>query len=462
MSNDERPPILTVGLEPEIQRVIDDILKNSLIHAIPMDIDQIMDDQETPPAMVICGPPQGELSGVELAQSLRMQHQQSPIFLVCTAREGFERKKFVNNGFTDAFLMPMDTTSLRTAISETLARVSNGAIRVYRPVKVIDVEPGQALDFDTSVYLPANNKYVRVSESGDSLDADRIEKMKKANFNNIQVPAEQMPKFYAYSAKRLKDIGGSGLSATERREKLQLAVRNLVSGLFTEQASSFESGQAVMKDCGEIVKSYIMQGAESEWYTRIQQVLGDQGDSYSHSANVSTLAALFSMGMGVGKPEDMALAGLLHDIGIAELPAEIQAKDVEDMTKEEFEQYKKHPEMSVNLIKARKIVVPEIVTKAILQHHELYNGTGYPKGYFGDRICKEAQVLALADRFDYLTQLKEGEKFLTPAQAVSRLRKEQVDDPSKIHYNPQLLKSLLTLFPQPEGASTDVPDAAQT
>jgi HD-GYP domain-containing protein (c-di-GMP phosphodiesterase class II) len=153
------------------------------------------------------------------------------------------------------------------------------------------------------------------------------------------------------------------------------------------------------------------------------------------------------MGLGIGKPEDLALAGLLHDIGVAELPAEIQILDPDQMTPAQLEAYKKHPELSVNLIKSRKLIVSDIVSKAILQHHELYNGSGYPSGLFGDRICKEAQLIGLADRFDYLTRVRDGKPLMTPSQAVDHLRTLQVNDPSRIHYEPELLKKLLNLFP---------------
>ena len=449
--------ILTVGLEEEISKLLSDVFSKVNVMKISMDMDSILADITPTPSLVISGPAITGFPANELAQSLRMQFPEAPIFLCCVAREGFERKSFIKNGFTDAFLMPMDITNLKTAVSEALAVLSKGEIRTYRPVKIIDVEPGSELDFETSIFLPANQKYVKLSNAGDSLDAARVEKIKKSKFSSIQVPSDQMKNFYAYSAKRLHQMGEGALSTTEKKEKLTLAVRDLISGLFTEQAASFDAGQAMMKDCGEIVKSYILQGADNEWYARIQSVLGERGDSYSHSANVSTLAALFSMGLGIGKPEDLALAGLLHDIGIAELSADIQVLEPEQMSKEQLEAYKKHPEASVSIIKARKIVVPEIVMKAILQHHELYNGTGYPNGYFGDRICKEAQVLSLADKFDYLTRLKEGQPLMTPSQAVEHLRALQVNDPSRIHYNPELLKKLMTLFPQSQATTENNP-----
>jgi HD-GYP domain-containing protein (c-di-GMP phosphodiesterase class II) len=441
------PQILAVGLPTEIEAILGDILRSAEVLRIPMDLDLLMEPVSGKPCLVLSGPAPSGVSTIEIAQALRMQYPDLPIHFCCLNREGFERKTLIKNGFTDAWLFPLDTENFRTSVSEILARASSGSFRVYRPVKIIDLEPGAVLDFETAIYLPANKKYVKLSAAGDTLEASRIDRIKRSKFTSVQVPADQIDLFYQYSAKRLRSLGAGSMSVTEKREKLTGAIRDLLSGLFTEETASFESGAEIMKDCGEIVNAYILQGAESEWFCRIQTVLGERCDSYSHSANVSTLAALFSMGLGIGKPEDLALAGLLHDIGISDLPVEIQSLEPEQMTPAQFEIYKTHPERSLKLIRNRKIVISEVVAKAVLQHHELYNGSGYPSGLFGDRISKEAQILSLADTFDYLTRAREGKPLLTPQQAVDRLRTMQVNDPSRIHYAPELLKRLISLFP---------------
>jgi HD-GYP domain-containing protein (c-di-GMP phosphodiesterase class II) len=443
----EKPRVLALGLVAGIRVSLSDLLKDSELIVMPMAREMLLTEVNPKPALVLASP-SSLFSSAEIGQALRMLYPHSVIFLCCAAREGFERRKFIENGFTDAFLLPIDTKTIRNSIQELFARITGGAIRSFRPVRLIDLAPNEVLDFETHLYLPTNHKYVKLSAAGESLDAARIEKLKQSKFQNVQVPSEQMPKFYEYSARRLRAYDSSQQSETEKREKLSNAVRDLVSGLFSEQSSSFESGQEMMKDCGEIVKAYLVQGGESEWYMRIQQVLASSADTYTHSANVSTLAALFSLGLGIGRPEDLALAGLLHDIGIADLPSELQTLDPEDMTGDQLKAYEAHVQSTVNLIKSRKIIVPEAVTKAILQHHEKYNGTGYPSALFGDRISKEAQILALADRFDDLTSLRPGKALMSPTEAVKKLRMDQVNDPSKIVYSPQLLKNLLALFPQ--------------
>jgi len=454
-SNQPNPlRILAVGLSVSV----DDLLGKSTGYVVVQaacDLEKLMEPTYDPPDVILCGFPPAEISPNEVAQSIRMLYPSAPIFCVCTSRAGYERKVLVKNGFTDAFLLPLDSISLKTVIMELIAKFSNGTLKSYRSVKLVDIHPGTILDFDTTIYLPSNNKYIRYSSAGDPLDEERVKKLSQHKLRSLYVPAEQIQKFYDYTAKCLKDIGSSEtLSSTEKKERLESSVRELITGIFNDASKdgSFEQGKSLVKDCQEIIKTYVLSGSEkndgSDWYSRLLNTIGDAGSCYASAANVSTYASLFSIGLQIGKPADLAMAGLLQDIGLADVPAEIVQKSEAERTPEEQALYNKHPEHSVKIIKERRLVVSEIVIKAISQHHESYNGGGYPLGLIGSRICEEAQILALADRFNQVISTTQGQKAMSPRDAVKHFKLLLASDPSKIFCNPELLNRVLKLFPE--------------
>ncbi|MBX9766543.1 MAG: HD domain-containing protein [Bdellovibrionales bacterium] len=148
-----------------------------------------------------------------------------------------------------------------------------------------------------------------------------------------------------------------------------------------------------------------------------------------------------SMALGIGKPEDLALAGLFHDLGMAMVPAAIQDKSPQEWTPEEKMIYERHPEFSVKLIQDRKIIVSEDVYRIILQHHERSGGRGFPLKISEPKLKLDAQLLAIADEFDKLTQFQEGKATLSPERAI-----EKIHCSSDGGFNLQLLERLALLF----------------
>ena len=69
----------------------------------------------------------------------------------------------------------------------------------------------------------------------------------------------------------------------------------------------------------------------------------------------------------------MRICFRLHNIGLVDIKPGIQAQPPEKWLDEQRLEYEKHPELSVNLIRARKMIVPEIVPKMILQHHTRFD-----------------------------------------------------------------------------------------
>jgi HD-GYP domain-containing protein (c-di-GMP phosphodiesterase class II) len=231
---------------------------------------------------------------------------------------------------------------------------------------------------------------------------------------------------------------------------MQTAVRDLISGMFNDNTSqaSTSHGKGLATDCQEIVKAYVVSDTKQSghWYEKILSVTGGGGNTYSHASNVATIAALFSMGTGVGKPEEPAMAGILHDIGITDLPAEIQLKPKENLTPEELKVYQTHVELSMKIIRDRKLIVPEIILKMIEMHHERLDGSGYPRAVTGKKFIPEAQLLALADQFDHLTAVKEGQPTLTPQQAIQKLKLDCFKNPGMPLYDPEIFNKLAALF----------------
>lgn len=440
------PRVLVCGLDPVGQDAIGKIFSKDLWIEVPYDLEKLAEVKlEPPPQVLLFGPPPTGVNLIETAQVARMRYPIQAIYYVTSNRTGFDRAEFKRNGFTDAFLVPIDFGIANQVLKDELARATKGAVRSFRAVQLVDLRPNEVLDFDTFMFMPVNKKHLRISAAGDALDSDRYGKLTRSGINAIHVATEQIQIFYSFVAKKLRALQkGEGLSETERRERMTSAIRNLMASVFNDSSSdaTIEKGRSIISDCQQIVKSFITSGTDqTSWYTKMLQVTGAESGSYHHSGNVATFGALFSLAVGVGKPEDIALAGLLHDIGLADLPPEVQENP-------DHPEYRKHVENTLTVIKFRKMILPDSITRAIAQHHERWSGTGYPKGIAGPRISLEGQLLALADRFDYLTMTNEGRARMNPAHAFRLLYDECLNDPENARFDLELLKKFIAVFPE--------------
>ena len=94
---------------------------------------------------------------------------------------------------------------------------------------------------------------------------------------------------------------------------------------------------------------------------------------------------------------------------------------IEEMNEEQKQIWTQHPKRSIDLIKSKKIIIPPKVEKMILQHHEKFNGTGFPKSLMGDMIDISSQLLSFADQFHHLSVIEEGKKKLKPKEIFEKI-----------------------------------------
>jgi putative nucleotidyltransferase with HDIG domain len=120
-----------------------------------------------------------------------------------------------------------------------------------------------------------------------------------------------------------------------------------------------------------------------------------------HSERVTNLA--MDLGLELGLPPDeidlLKRGGLLHDIGKVGVPASILDKPGK-LTEEEYAVIKEHPSKGMEIL--RPIPNLQSVLPIVSQHHERFDGKGYPNGLSGESISLHARILAVADVVDAL------------------------------------------------------------
>jgi putative nucleotidyltransferase with HDIG domain len=161
--------------------------------------------------------------------------------------------------------------------------------------------------------------------------------------------------------------------------------------------------------------------------------------TFQHSVSVSALAVAFGRVLGMPQEEikEFALGGFLHDVGKAEVPGYILNKPGK-LDDAEFVIMKGHASSTAKLLKNVK-GISEIAFNAACQHHERYDGAGYPRKLKGDEISLLGQALAIIDVYDAITSIRIYHKGMPPTEALKKL----FEWGSGGHFNPELVQAFI-------------------
>jgi len=136
--------------------------------------------------------------------------------------------------------------------------------------------------------------------------------------------------------------------------------------------------------------------------------------------------------------EGIRVAATLHDIGKMSTPAEILSKPGK-LSKVEFRLIQQHPTVAYNILKG--ISFPWPVADMVLQHHERFDGTGYPQGLAGDDTLLEARVIAVADTVEAMSSHRPYRPALGIESAL-----EEIQAKSGTHFDPDVVNACVEVF----------------
>lgn len=168
----------------------------------------------------------------------------------------------------------------------------------------------------------------------------------------------------------------------------------------------------------------------------------EERDPYTsgHQKRVAYICKEIAEEMGLPEEQITGLyyGALIHDIGKLSIPAEILSRS-KKLNEAELNLIKSHPEVGYRILS--KIKFPWSIAKMVLQHHERFNGSGYPMGLKGDKILMEARILAVADVVEAMSSHR-------PYRPAYRLEEviEEIKRNKGILYDPDVVDACILVY----------------
>lgn len=218
----------------------------------------------------------------------------------------------------------------------------------------------------------------------------------------------------------------------------QKEVATVAAGVRSNRGLAFDRCQVLAKELvtalktGDDLLQRVMQGDVEDYQT-------------ANAVHVAILSVKVGMGLHYDEAglERLALAGLLHDLGMWAIAQDIVAKPAA-LTESERLEIQAHPEQGRRMAAGMGEPFHWLAT-AIAQEQERWDGSGYPCRLKGGAITEIAQILGLADMFDAMISPRPYRTRVVPHQALRALLVEH-----KQAFQPRLIKTLvdqLSLYP---------------
>ena len=242
--------------------------------------------------------------------------------------------------------------------------------------------------------------------------------------------------------------------STSQMESMSFSSKIQVSPKFQKYQMSFTNSMVSLKDYfDQIISGNMDENLEQhmlkvpselfasktslEIFDMVHNMRSVDDTIYAHSLNVALIARAIGKWLKYSR-EDLDLltiAGLLHDIGKTQVPPEVLNKQGK-LTDEEFALIKSHPLAGYKILKNTKFDTR--IKLAALQHHERFDGSGYPRGLDGDEIDEFASIIALADVYDAMTAARSYRSPKCAFQVIYEFEQEGFQK-----YNPEVIYTFL-------------------
>jgi putative nucleotidyltransferase with HDIG domain len=292
----------------------------------------------------------------------------------------------------------------------------------YLPVDLSSLKTDTKVGCDLYLLVKsgADSRYILYCRGDAIFENNKREMLLGKNISKLFITKEDQQKYYEYLENNFQSIiSDASLSPDEKTKIVHSAATNLVKDLFNDPRSgnvertktfAYNMVDYVLKDSD--AAHSLLKIAVHEYYT------------YTHSVNVAAVGTLFAKSIGLENEnlKELCSGILLHDVGKTRISTDILNKKGK-LTKEEFDEIKKHPELGIEVLDEADMEFKEerIIT---IQHHENDDGTGYPHGLKKDEIHLSGKIARIIDVYDALTTKRSYADAVRPFAALVEMKKK--------------------------------------
>lgn len=310
----------------------------------------------------------------------------------------------------------------------------------YLPVTLRSIMIGAFTGCDLYLQTTANNqtKYLLYCKGSTFFEDERKESFIKKNINKIHVAKNGRAQYLRYIETNLEHVLRDEITALHEKVKIAYDVAtNIVTDMSkdTDTATFIERS----RDWTILTIDLIMKDREARSY--FTKLLSYDDNILKYPVNVAILGLLFGYYMAIPANGLLALGIglLLQDIGKTALDGYL-VNSSGKLTKEEMEQMRKHPDMGF-IILSKSGSLPIEACLIAKQHHEQFNGNGYPEGLKGVDIHGYSRVARIIGEFVQQMSRIEKNNEKPVFQALQRMVKEMEG-----HFDKEILKKFISFM----------------
>ncbi len=250
------------------------------------------------------------------------------------------------------------------------------------------------------IYLLINDKYIRFKGEGDFIPTEKYNLFVSKNIKDVYIDEHELENFLRWVGEvkedeiedLVREVGEEHREAVE----LQQEIKEKIFDTFSDQDLSSTNVSMLQSMASQVVESISQKKMPQQILAKL---IRHNNGIANHSLNVANLSVFLAMSLGHGHQfvlENIYMGGLFHDYAKSKIPAHL----LENPSDVRFSQaINDHPSKGKKLLSKVSGISEQVLT-IIEQHHEQFNGKGYPNQLVGDDIYDLAGIVAIANTFE--------------------------------------------------------------